>query len=85
MSDILTITLNPALDMSSAVAAVVPGDKLRCDAPVFDPGGGGINVARAVRLLGGSARAFVAVGGYRGEQLCDLLRVEGVPLVAFAV
>ena len=42
-------------------------------------------MARAVRLLGGSARAFVAVGGYRGEQLCDLLRVEGVPLVAFAV
>lgn len=85
MNDILTVTLNPALDMSSTVAALVAGDKLRCEAPVYDPGGGGINVARAVGLLGGRATAFVAVAGYRGEQLCDLLRLEGVPLVPFQV
>ncbi len=85
MTDILTITLNPALDMSTSVAKVEPGEKLRCDAPVYDPGGGGINVARAARLLGGRAVAFVALGGYRGAQLADLLRAEGVPVIAFPV
>ncbi|HHL20998.1 MAG TPA: 1-phosphofructokinase family hexose kinase [Aliiroseovarius sp.] len=85
MADMLTITLNPALDMSTSVARVVPEEKLRCAAPVYDPGGGGINVARAVRLLGGRAEAFVALGGYRGEQLADLLRAEGVAVLPFAV
>lgn len=85
MTDILTITLNPALDISSTVETVQPGHKLRCEVPVYDPGGGGINVARAVHFLGGEATAFVAVAGYRGAHICNLLQAEGVPLVAFQV
>ena len=45
---ILTVTLNPALDLSTSAAEVVPDLKLRCAAPVIDPGGGGINVSRAI-------------------------------------
>lgn len=78
MSDILTITLNPALDMSTAVDAVVPEDKLRCATPVLDPGGGGINVARAILRNGGAATAFVALAGFRGQQFAALLKAEGV-------
>ena len=44
---ILTVTLNPALDVATSAEAVVPELKLRCEAPQVDPGGGGINVSRA--------------------------------------
>ncbi len=76
MSDILTVTLNPALDISTTVDHVRPGDKLRCAAPVRDTGGGGINVARAIGELGGMATAFVALSGFHGQEYLDLLRHE---------
>ena len=53
MNDILTVTLNPALDLSTATDRVIAGPKLRCDPVAVDPGGGGINVARVVQALGG--------------------------------
>ena len=68
MTPILTITTNPAVDLSTAVAKVVAGPKLRCGPPRWDPGGGGINVARAIRKLGGDAVALVAVGGTLGDR-----------------
>lgn len=60
---VLTITLNPALDMTTAVDRVLPEIKLRCAQPRFDPGGGGINVSRAIRIMGGHSTALVALGG----------------------
>ena len=57
MRDILTVTLNPALDLATKVGAVVPNVKLRCEPARLDPGGGGINVSRAVQILGGSPAA----------------------------
>lgn len=84
MQDILTITLNPAIDLATSVDQVVAGPKLRCDAPQIDPGGGGINVSRSIAILGGASRAFVALGGAAGQQLHDLLTEEGIDVVAFA-
>jgi 6-phosphofructokinase 2 len=81
MRDILTVTLNPALDIATSVDHVVPGVKLRCAPPQFDPGGGGINVARAIHLLGGQSRAFVALGGDTGHSLRVLLEKTGLNLV----
>jgi 6-phosphofructokinase 2 len=78
MIPILTLTLNPALDLATSADAVRPDTKLRCTPPRVDPGGGGINVARAVRLLGGDAFALVAAGGPTGAQLQALLAAEGV-------
>ncbi len=80
---ILTVTLNPAVDLAAHTARVEPGPKLRLSAPSLDPGGGGINVARAARLLGGEARAFVALAGAMGAQLAWLLEQHGLPMVAF--
>ena len=80
---ILTVTLNPAVDLAAHAEKVVPGGKLRLTAPATDPGGGGINVARAVHRLGGEAAAFVALAGAMGAQLDWLVRAEGVPLIAF--
>jgi 6-phosphofructokinase 2 len=55
----------------------VPGQKLRCAPPRIDPGGGGINVARAIHVLGGAARAAVAVGGPIGTGLVDRMTAAG--------
>ena len=80
---ILTITLNPTVDFSTTAPDVVPEIKLRCSEPRFDPGGGGINVARAIRLLGGQAVALIAIGGQTGAEALQRLASEGVPTVAF--
>lgn len=77
---ILTLTLNPALDLETTTPRVVPGEKLRCVEPARDPGGGGINVARAVIQLGGEATALVAAGGPAGTALVEMLRIRGVPV-----
>lgn len=75
---IVTLTLNPALDVSADVPEVVAGPKLRCSAARIDPGGGGVNVSRAIAELGGASRAIVAAGGVTGAYLCDLLEGDGV-------
>ena len=59
---VLTLTLNPALDMATAVPHLVPDQKLRCSEPQLDPGGGGLNVSRAIAALGGESLALVALG-----------------------
>ena len=79
---ILTLTLNPALDMSCDVASLVPDQKLRCTEPLLDPGGGGLNVSRAIAILGGESLALVALGGLTGDRLAGLIRKEAVPFLA---
>ena len=75
---ILTITLNPSVDASSGVDHVVPEHKLRCEEPSFEPGGGGINVSRAIKRLGGESLALYTSGGPYGQMLERLLDAEGV-------
>ena len=65
---ILTVTLNPALDLATQTARVVPELKLRCEAPDIDPGGGGINVSRAIARMDGDSTAVVALGGPAGAR-----------------
>ena len=79
---ILTITLNPALDISTSAARVVPDVKLRCEAPSFDPGGGGINVSRAIRNMGGHSTALVALGGTTGQRMAAMLEATGIPVLS---
>ncbi|MGB8812796.1 MAG: 1-phosphofructokinase family hexose kinase [Paracoccaceae bacterium] len=81
---ILTITLNPALDISTGVGKIVPGPKLRCTEPTYDPGGGGLNVSRAIVALGGNSLALVALGGVTGKRLAALLKAEGVDFEAIS-
>jgi 6-phosphofructokinase 2 len=77
-SDILTVTLNPALDVNSSVPAMIPQQKLRCAPPHYMPGGGGINVSRAIRELGGDSHAFVVLGGGTGAHYRRLLEERGI-------
>lgn len=76
--EIVTVTMNPALDKSTHVERVAPEQKLACRPPQFDPGGGGINVARAITKLGGRALALYLAGGATGKILQELLDGEGV-------
>ncbi len=79
MASIATLTVNPCVDESATVDHVVPDRKLRCREPRYEPGGGGINVARAIRRLGGEALAIYPAGGPAGGLLRSLLEREGVP------
>ena len=80
MTKIYTLTLAPSLDSATQTPQIYPEGKLRCSAPVFEPGGGGINVARAVTFLGGKATAIFPIGGATGEHLAALLADEQVPI-----
>lgn len=79
MAAILTLTANPALDVSTSTETVRDTHKLRCSAAQFHPGGGGINVARVLHRLGSDCLALYAAGGVTGERLGRLLDAEGVP------
>ena len=85
MQKILTITLNPALDLSTAVARMEPGRKLRCEGARLDPGGGGVNVSRLIRRFGGKSTAFVALGGPTGRMMRELMLAQGLDLAEFPV
>ena len=43
MAAIVTLTMNPALDIATSTDRVEPTHKLRCARPRYDPGGGGEN------------------------------------------
>ncbi|MDP4285193.1 MAG: 1-phosphofructokinase family hexose kinase [Bacteroidota bacterium] len=78
MGSIVTVTINPTIDKTTSVSAMVPEKKLKCSPPLFEPGGGGINVARAIKKLGGDAKAVYLAGGYNGDLLKKLLTQEGI-------
>jgi len=73
-----TLTVNPSVDASVSVPHVSPDVKLRCSAPDYDPGGGGINVTRVMTRLGGECTALWTCGGHSGGVLGDLLDREGL-------
>lgn len=75
---IVTLTINPALDENTRIDRVNPNQKLRCDPPEREPGGGGVNVSRAIRRLGGESLAIYPCGGPIGEIYRQLLDDEGV-------
>ncbi|MDP2409715.1 MAG: 1-phosphofructokinase family hexose kinase [Pseudolabrys sp.] len=78
MPDIVTITINPAIDLFVNVGRIVPERKLRCSAPRRDAGGGGINVARVAHRLGGNVAAIYPTGGAIGKLLHRLVEREGI-------
>ncbi len=78
MPDIVTLTINPAIDIFVNVARVEPTAKLRCSAPKRDPGGGGINVARVAHRLGSDVTAIFPTGGALGKLLHRLVEREGI-------
>lgn len=75
---VLTITMNPAIDVNTEADEVLTNQKVRCEKPVYDPGGGGINVARVLKRLEAEVDAFYLSGGVTGNLLEILVEEEGV-------
>ena len=78
MTPVITITFSPCIDKSTSVSQLVPEKKLRCAIPKLEPGGGGINVARAIKKLGGEAIAVFPSGGYTGKFFNHLMHQENI-------
>lgn len=75
---IATVTLNPSLDKTLTVDALVADDTNRAVAVRLDPGGKGINVSRVVREFGGQTLAMGLLGGHNGELVKHALTDEGI-------
>ena len=73
MKKIITLTVNPTIDKSTTVSGIKPNSKLRCTKPVYEAGGGGINVSRVLHKLGGNSLCMYMAGGATGKHLQDML------------
>jgi 6-phosphofructokinase 2 len=82
MTDIVALTLNPSIDISTSVDRVEPTRKLRCAPPRMYPGGGGVNVARVALRLGAGVELIYPTGGASGHLLRRLVEREGIPNLA---
>jgi 6-phosphofructokinase 2 len=79
---VVTVTLNPSLDMTASVDCIVPDDKLHTTLVDAEPGGGGINVSRVLVRFGVETQAVMPVGGMVGQEIASLLANAGVPVRA---
>lgn len=79
MARIVTLTFNPCIDKNTTVNGIVPEKKLRCAKASYGPGGGGINVSRALRNMGAASLAIFPSGGYSGKFLQQLVATEEIP------
>ena len=85
MGKILTVTLNPTIDKSTVVDEIVPDQKIRCEKPKYEPGGGGINVSRALKKLGGGSVATFLSGGHIGNFFIDLIEKENISIMPYSI
>ena len=81
MPSIVTLTFSPCIDKSASVPSLIPEKKLNCSDVKLEPGGGGINVARAIVRLGGQAAIIAPCGGYTGKFLQHLIEKENISSV----
>jgi 6-phosphofructokinase 2 len=79
MKPIVTLTLNPAIDGASETERVQPTRKIRTTGDRYDPGGGGINVARVIAQLGGAALPVYLAGGATGDVLDEMMAERALP------
>jgi 6-phosphofructokinase 2 len=85
MADVVTLTMNPAIDLSVSVERVTPFHKLRSSESRRDPGGGGINVARVLKRLGAEVTAIYPAGGTLGLLLSQLVDQEGISQITIPI
>lgn len=82
---IVTLTMNPSIDMNIHVENMTAEKKLRTKPASYEPGGGGINVSRAIMKLGGDSISIFPTGGANGKMLLELLNNERIRTVPVEV
>ncbi len=75
---IVTLTINPALDKSTTFSGLIAEQKIRCETPQYDAGGGGINVSKPISRLGGESLCIFTSGGSSGMMLEKLVDAENI-------
>ena len=74
---IVTVTLNAAIDRTLVVPNFQPGHRHRASVGFPSAGGKGINVARALKLLGAPVVCTGLAGGRTGTLLVEELTTRG--------
>lgn len=84
---IVTVTLNPSLDLTYALAESTLGDieVHRAKTTSVEASGKGVNVSRSLHMAGVATVAVLPAGGQTGRHVGDLLAAEGVEHVAVPV
>ena len=75
---ITTLTINPSLDKSTHFTGLIAEQKIRCEKPRYDAGGGGINVSKAILKLGKNSHCIFTSGGSSGEMLEELVNNQKI-------
>jgi 6-phosphofructokinase 2 len=70
--------MNPAVDKSTSVNKLVAEKKMRCSEMITEAGGGGINVSKALKELGGESLAIFPSGGINGRLIEKIFEVLGI-------
>src|SRR5919199_785753 len=81
MKPIVTLTVNPAIDSYCLADEVAPTAKIRTRREHYAPGGGGINVSRVIKELGGETVALYLAGGITGQAFEGMLERLGIAAV----
>ena len=75
---IFTVTLNPSIDKTISVEKLTPYELNRTISTRLDPGGKGINVARALKNFGVDVLATGLIAGTNGKKLLNNLLEAGI-------
>jgi len=76
--NVITLTLNPALDKSAKIDQLLPEQKLKCHSIQYQAGGGGVNISRVLNELQVKNKCLFTAGGDTGSQLKKLLKEEQI-------
>ncbi len=82
---ILTLTLNPAVDVSLAADRIIYDDRVYINSESFQPGGKGVNIARVLAAYGADVEAIAPFGGEMGERFAKLLAESQIPVTLIPV
>lgn len=82
---ILTVTPNPALDLTWNVDRLHPGETHRVATGAVRAGGKGLNVARVLHAVGEDVHALTTTGGASGAELAADVDRSGIPATLIPV
>jgi len=85
MHNVLSVTLNPTLDVATSVDQLIDHEKLCCAPEQEQVGGGGINVAQVLHAFGADVQALLTTGGYRGQEIERHLKDDGLRCLSVVI
>jgi 1-phosphofructokinase family hexose kinase len=82
---ILTLTLNPAIDLTITTNRIVYDDRTFIQSETEHAGGKGINAAQVIHAYGGDVHAIAPIGGERGQRFARLVAASQIPVTLIPV